>query len=840
MTQMDSKLRQVHLPVEGMTCASCVSHVEGALKSVPGVSSVSVNLATEVAAVELDPDNVSMDELVGAVDDAGYNVQVVRADLNVGGMTCASCVSHVEGALREVPGVLSANVNLATERAAVRYVPGVASVESFRKAVYDVGYTVEGPADDATDDVREMDRLARTAEIGGLRNKLAVAASLGAIIFLGSFDGFPWVSGLMDRTYYPFLLWALATPVQFWAGWMFYTSGFGALRHRVANMHTLIALGTSVAYVYSVAVVFIRVFSPGTLSVRGVEGNVYFETSAIIIALVLLGRFLESRARGQTSEAIRRLMGLRPKTARVVRDGQEYDLPMDAVVPGDVILVRPGEKVPVDGEVVGGHSTIDESMLTGESMPVDKAEGSSVYGATVNRTGAFRYHATKVGKDMLLSQIIKLVEEAQGSRAPIQRLADLVAAYFVPAVLVTGAATFLFWLFLGPEPSLTYALLVAVAVLIIACPCALGLATPTAIMVGTGKGAERGVLIRRAEALETAHRANVIILDKTGTLTLGQPSVTDVIPFSGGEEELLKLAASVEVSSEHPVGEAIVRAARERGYSLEGAEGFDAIPGRGVRATVHENSVVVGDGTLMEAEGANLDGMGSAALELFSQGKTVVYVATRGRVLGSIAVADTLKPEAPMVVSRLRDLGLEVIMLTGDNEATADAVAGRLGVHRVYAQVMPGDKAGVVRDLQSEGKVVIMVGDGINDAPALAQADIGIAMGTGTDVAMESADVTLMRGDLHGLLTTLQLSRATMRTIKQNLFWAFFYNLALIPVAAGVLYPLFDHLGAVPSGLHFFFGDLGFLNPVLAALAMAFSSVTVVSNSLRLRRMRLA
>ena len=837
MREQAEKSRRLVLPVDGMTCAACVGHVEAALRGVEGVAKADVNLATERATVELGPE-VPLEDLVDAVEEAGYAVSVERAELRVGGMTCASCVSRVEGALRGVRGVHSASVNLATETGTVEYIPGVASLDDFRAAVDEAGYSVEGLAD--TDDAeKEMDRLGRVKEIKALRNRFALAAILGAIIFLGSFDGFPLVSNLMDRTYYPFLLWALATPVQFWAGWMFYTSGLGALRHRTANMHTLIALGTSVAYLYSVAVVFIITLSPETLSDDGIEAAVYFDTSAIIIALILLGRLLEARARGQTSEAIRRLMELRPGTARVVRDGGEVDLPLDQVVPGDVIVVRPGEKIPVDGEVVQGYSTIDESMLTGESMPVEKSEGAQVYGATVNRTGGFQFRATKVGKDTLLSQIIELVQQAQGSKAPIQRMADVVSAYFVPAVLGLSMGAFLLWLFLGPEPSLTYALLVMVAVLIIACPCALGLATPTAIMVGTGKGAEKGVLVRSAEALEVAHKADVVVMDKTGTLTTGRPSVTDLIVASGTNDDLLRLAASAERRSEHPLGEAVVREAQARGIALEEIERFEAVPGRGVEARMNGNTVFLGNGSLMEEKGLRLNGLDAAAERLADEGKTPMYVASNGEALGVIGVADTLKPEAHEVVARLQEMGLEVIMLTGDGRSTAEAVAGQAGVDRVIAQVLPQSKVDVVKELQREGRVVAMVGDGINDAPALTQADVGIAMGTGTDVAMESADITLMRGDLQGVLTAFHLSRSTMRTIKQNLFWAFFYNAALIPVAAGVLYPLFNGLGGVPSGLHFFFGDQGFLNPVLAALAMALSSVTVVSNSLRLRRLKL-
>ena len=840
MKKIANKSWHLYLPVGGMTCASCVAHVEAALKEVPGVSSVKGNLATEQAALELDSAGVTLEELSKAVSGAGYTIPVERADLSIGGMTCASCVSHVEGSLKGLQGVLSVNVNLSTEKAAVEYLPRVVSLEDFREAVNEAGYTVETVAEEGYGQREELDRLARVKDIRVFRNKFVFAATLAVVLFLGSFDGFPWVSGFMDRTYYLYLLWALATPVQFSAGWTFYTSGLGALRHRTANMHTLIALGTSVAYFYSVSVVFIRTFSPGLLSDPGVGDGVFFDTAPIIISLILLGRFLEARARGQTSEAIRRLMGMKPISARILQEGQEVEIPLEQVMPGDIVVVRPGEKLPVDGEVIGGYSSIDESMLTGESMPVEKTEGSQVYGATINKTGAFKFRATRVGKETLLSRIIKLVEEAQGSRAPIQRLADVVSAYFVPSVLGLSLAAFLFWLFLGPEPSLTYALLVMVAVLIIACPCALGLATPTAIMVGTGKGAESGVLVRSAEALEIVHKADVIVLDKTGTLTVGQPSVTDLIVVSGSEEELLKLAASAERGSEHPLGEAIIKAAQERSVTLDEVESFEALPGQGIQARVNGTNVLLGNVALMEMRGLHLDGLVTRAEELSNQGKTLAFVASNGTLLGAIVVADTLKPEAQGVVSRLHDLGLEVTMLTGDSRLTAEAIAGELSVDRVIAEVLPQDKADVIKDLQRQGKVVAMVGDGINDAPALAQADIGIAMGTGTDVAMESADVTLMRGDLNSVLSFFSLSRSTMRTIKQNLFWAFFYNVALIPVAAGVLYPLFAALGGVPSGLDFFFGESGFLNPVLAGLAMAFSSVTVVGNSLRLRRLKLA
>jgi Cu+-exporting ATPase len=631
----------------------------------------------------------------------------------------------------------------------------------------------------------------------------------------------------------------LATPVQFWTGSNFYTSGLGALRHGTSNMHTLIALGTTVAYVYSAAVVLLDAFSPGVLADNGIEAKVYFDTAAIIIALILLGRFLEAGARGRTSEAIRRLMGLRAAFARVVRDAQEVDIPVDEVATGDIVLVRPGEKIPVDGVVTKGYSAVDESMLTGESMPVDKGPGQKVYGATINSNGAIYFRATEVGSGTVLARIIRLVEEAQGSKAPIQKLADRVAAYFVPAVIAAALAAFLFWMLLGPAPALTFSTLVLVSVMIIACPCALGLATPTAIIVGTGKGAEKGVLIKQAQALETAHKVDIVVLDKTGTLTTGKPVVTDLVPSGASGlsgQDILFLAASAERGSEHPLGEAIVNEAKNRGLELGTVTGFQAVPGRGISAEVDGRTILFGNQAFMEDSGIPLNGLVEKASELAAQGKTLMFLSSGDAVMGLVAVADTVKPEAEEGLAKLRQMGLEVVMLTGDNARTAQAVADQLGIDRVEAEVLPQDKAAVVKKLQAEGKVVAMVGDGINDAPALAQADVGLAMGSGTDVAMESADITLIRGDVNGVATALNLSRQTIRTIKQNLFWAFFYNVLLIPVAAGALYPVFQGLGGVPGSLEFFFGQQGFLNPVLAALAMAFSSVTVVSNSLRLRR----
>ncbi len=838
MATTNKDIKKISLPVEGMTCAACVGHVESALKGVPGVVGVSVNLATEKASVEFASAGVPVQAIQEAVSGAGYKIGTQSATLNIGGMTCATCVGHVENALLSVPGVAKASVNLGVERASVEFVPGLAGLSDLQAAVEGAGYRVEG-FNDSGDQERELERLSKVKEVRELRNRLVLAGAGAILLFLGTFDAFPWVSKFMAQGFYPFLLWALATPVQFWAGSNFYTSGLGALRHRTANMHTLIALGTTVAYGYSVAVVLLDAFSPGVLADNGIEAKVYFDTAAIIVALILLGRFLEAGARGRTSEAIRRLIGLRPTSARVVRDGQEVDIPVDQVVLGDIVLVRPGEKVPVDGLVTEGYSAVDESMLTGESMPVEKGPGQRVYGATLNSNGAIYFEATQVGGETVLAQIIRLVEEAQGSKAPIQRLADQVASYFVPAVIVAALAAFLFWMLLGPAPALTFSTLVLVSVLIIACPCALGLATPTAIIVGTGKGAELGILIKQAQALEIAHKVDTVVLDKTGTLTTGKPVVTDLVASGApgaSELELLFLAASAERGSEHPLGQAIVKEAQDRGLELEPVSGFQAIPGRGITAQVNGHTVRFGNLAFMEEAGLQLDGLVEKATALAAQGKTPMFLASDDTAMGLIAVADTVKPEAHEGLAKLRRMGLEVVMLTGDNAQTAHAIARQLGVDRVEAEVLPQDKAAVIKRLQAEGRVVAMVGDGINDAPALAQADVGLAMGNGTDVAMESADITLMRSDVNSVATALILSRQTIRTIKQNLFWAFFYNVMLIPVAAGVLYPVFQGVGGVPGSLEFFFGEQGFLNPALAALAMAFSSVTVVTNSLRLRR----
>ena len=803
-----------------MTCASCVSHVSNALRSVPGVEDAHVNLATEKATVELDPQLVRLDQLDHALEDAGYGLSAEKATLAIGGMTCASCVSHVESALGAVDGVLSANVNLATERATVEFVPGVATVSDMRDAVEDAGYSITEQVND------DLEAPVGAREVAALRNKVVFSLAVAAAIM--SLMAVHWVgANLPFRLDY--ILLALATPVQFWAGRQFYAGAWGALKHRTSNMNTLIAVGTSVAYFYSLAATALQASYFGDFG-----GETYFDTSTAIIGLVLLGRFLEARAKMRATKSIQALLSLQPETASVIRGDEEVEVPIADLEVGDLVTVRPGERVPVDGEVVDGASAVDESMLTGESMPVDKSKGDQVFGGTINTTGSLRFEATKVGRDTALARIVRMVEEAQGSKAPIQRLADLVASYFVPAVIAVAAATFVIWLFLAPSPAYAHAVLTAVAVLIIACPCALGLATPTAIMVGTGKGAQYGMLIRNAEALETTHKLQAVVLDKTGTLTVGKPTLTDVISDGNDDAELLRWAASAEVGSEHPLGEAIVTEARRRGLALEEVRSFSALPGRGVEARIEGYDLLLGNRDLMERKGVLLNGMDDRAQELAADGKSTMFVAANGEVRGIVAVADTVRPSSQEAVRLLQEQGLQVIMLTGDNRRTAEATAREVGIDRVMAEVLPGDKADQVKALQQEGLTVAMVGDGINDAPALAQADVGIAIGAGTDVAIEAADITLASADLRGVSGATALSKATMRTIRQNLFWAFAYNVALIPIAAGVLYPLFSE-GGVPDLLKPVLGDYGLLNPILAAAAMAVSSVTVVSNSLRLR-----
>lgn len=812
--------RMVELPVEGMSCASCVFKVESGLREAPGVLTAAVNLATEKATVTFDTDAVDVDQLIRTIRDRGYEVRSEQRGISVRGMSCASCVARVEEALRKTPGVVTASVNLATERASVTYFPGQVGLPQLYQAIRDAGYDpLEELAGEA--DPTDRERETRQRELRDVRNRFLVAVLFTLPLLLGALPHMlnrhlAWVPGWLSA---PLMQFALATPVQVWSGWRFYRTAWAMAKHRTTDMNTLIALGTSAAFGFSV----VATFAPAVFQRAGLAPVLYYETAALIITLILLGRLLEARAKGQTSEAIRALIALRAKTARVIRDGQETEILIDAVRVGDVVDVRPGEKIPVDGVVLDGYSAVDESMITGESLPVEKTVGAEVVGATVNQTGTFRFRATRVGKETALAQIIRLVEEAQGRKAPIQRLADVVASYFVPTVIAIATVTFVSWLIWGPAPALTFALANFIAVLIIACPCALGLATPTAIMVGTGLGAERGVLIRGGDALELAQQIQVLILDKTGTLTQGRPVLTDVHVMNGlPEDKFLRLVASAERGSEHPLAQAIVDAARGRDLELSRHDRFEALPGRGIIAQVNEHEVVLGNATLLGERSIPLTGLTAVSDRLSEDGKTPMFVAIDGQPAGVLAVADQLKPTSVAVVRALQRLGLRVAMLTGDNRRTAEAIARQAGIDHVLAEVLPAQKADEVRRLQAEGLRVGFVGDGINDAPALAQADLGIAIGAGTDVAIESADIVLMSDDLRGVLTAIALSRATLRTIKQNLFWAFAYNVALIPLAAGVFYPVFGIL----------------LNPIVAAAAMALSSVTVVSNSLRLRRFR--
>ena len=758
-------------------------------------------------------------------------------------MTCAACVHHVGEAIRTVPGVADVSINLATARATVS-LDGVAVAEppldELARAVADAGYRLD------TDATNSEANTGRSDEERDLLQRMLVAMAGGILLLLGGFPALPWTDGLLAHWWYPLLLWAVATPVQLWAGWPFYVAGFAGLRRLQPNMHTLIALGTSVAYGYS-AVIVLLTWIPAFAGMTGIGGHqLHFDMAAIIVALILLGRWLEARALSRASDAIGRLMNLRPQVAHLMsEDGSISDVAVDRVAVGDTLAVRPGEQIPVDGEVVSGSTEVDESALTGESMPAEKSPGDAVLTGALNGTGGFIMRATRVGADTTLARVIRLVEEAQGSAAPVQRLADRVSAWFVPAVGLIALTAAVIWLFLGPAPALSgavwqYSMLTLVAVFIIACPCALGLATPTAIIVGVGKAAEQGILIRSAAVLETAHRVSVVAMDKTGTLTIGRPQVTDVVAGDVVDpSQVLAIAASAERLSEHPIGRAVVERAEQESLTIATPTDFVAHRGAGVSAEVAGESVVVGNVSLIDDRGIAVDaGWSEAVRKLATEGKTPMLVARDGRMEGVIAVADGIKPETPGAVAALQSVGVRVVMLTGDRPEVAESVASQCGITEYHAGMLPADKADAVALMQSDGSVVAMAGDGINDAPALARADVGIAMGGGTDIARETADITLMRDDLAGIATALKLSRETMRTIRQNLFWAFFYNSLLIPVAAGALYPVFAALGGVPGGLTFFFGDAGFLNPILAALAMAFSSVSVVGNSLRLRRAR--
>jgi Cu+-exporting ATPase len=737
-------------------------------------------------------------------------------ELPLQGMSCAVCAKTVEKVLNEVSGVVAAAVNFATETAKVEYIPAETGVKEIVQAIEKAGYQVlQAPEDEEITDVEEK---ARKLEFKTLKKRLIIGAVLAALIFLGSMPQFfPWVPGFLND---PFVLWLLATPVQFWIGRQFYVGAWGALIRKSANMNTLIAVGTSAAYFYSAAATLF----PSFFESGGIAPAVYFDTSAMIIVLILLGKMLEARAKGKASEAIKKLAGLQPRTAYVIREGQEREIPIKDVVVGERILVKPGEKIPVDGIVVQGSSSVDESMLTGESLPIAKKEGDTVYGATVNKTGSFQFDATKVGKATVLSQIIKMVREAQGQKAPIQRLADVISGYFVPIVIAIAVLTFGIWVFFGPDPRFTFALLNFVAVLIIACPCALGLATPTAILVGTGKGAENGILIKGGESLETAHKLDTIVFDKTGTLTRGEPEVTDIVSVGlHSEEEVLAWAAAAEKSSEHPLGDAIVKAAKVKNIEISLPESFEAVEGKGIAAQLNGRKVSVGNDVLMNELDIDVNELSARAEEFSLEGKTPVYVAVDGKAVALVAIADSLNENSIEAVGRLKQRGIQVVMLTGDKHLVAEAIARKAGISKVISEVLPGEKVAAIQKLQAEGRRVGMVGDGINDAPALVQADVGIALGSGTDIAMEAADITLIKGDLRGVVKAIGLSQRTLRTIKQNLFWAFFYNTIGIPVAAGLLFP--------------FFGIL--LSPIFAAVAMAFSSVSVVSNSLRLKWARL-
>lgn len=818
---MTKESRKVVLDIGGMSCVTCAQTIEKKLSKLKGVTKATVNFAAEKAIVDYDPNTLDQKTIEDAVVEVGYKVVHESVFLKITGMSCVTCAQTIEKALNEKEGVYKASVNFAIEKATVEYNPEQISVAGIRKVIKDVGYDIIEPEEGLED--REKRERERSVQI--LKYKFAFSSVVNIPVVLYNY----WyilpfaLPTLPIDNFIPLLLFFLATPVHFIVGHGFFVGAYKALRNKNPNMDVLVAIGTSAAYFYSVYVTFTG------------AGLLYYTTAVSLMTFLILGRLMEAIAKGRTSAAIRKLMGLRAKTARVVRDGEEMEVPVEDVRVGDIVVVRPGEKIPVDGVVIQGYSGVDEKVITGESMPVEKKVGDEVVGATMNKTGMLKFRATKVGADTVLAQIIKLVEDALGSKAPIETLVDAVAARFVPAVIVTATLSFLVWYFVGM--GFIFALTVFIAVLIIACPCAMGLATPTAIMVGVGKGAENGILIKSGEALETAHKLQAIVFDKTGTLTKGEPEVTDIVTITPpignpsptarevktfSEEQLLQIAAVAEKSSEHPLGEAIVKRAMERGIKVTDPEFFNAIPGHGVEVKYNGMEILLGNRKLMKKNDIDIGHLEEKMKALEEDGKTAMLMAVDKKAVGIIAVADTLMEYSTDAVKTLQKMGLEVIMLTGDNERTAKAIAKQIGMNRVLAEVLPGDKANEIKRLQEEGKIVAMVGDGINDAPALAQADIGIALGSGTDVAMETGDIVLVKDDLRDVVISIQLSRATMRKIKQGLFWAFAYNTALIPVAAGILYPFMSIL----------------LDPIFAAAAMATSSVSVVTNASLLKRFR--